>query len=253
MILTQAIDAEIDSLAIQPDVSILDRAFEPRIRAPARFVPTPAAASSCRGSDAGPGWIDSVLDPEPSLDSRVGIRRQFAAIVASDVAGYSRLIELDDLGTVLRLRALRRLLIEPAAVTYHASFMRYVGDAFLMAFPEPVDAVQCAVSVQRGLSMLEGEMPEDRRIRLRIGVNIDVVLLVDGDLHGSGVNVAARLETLAEPGDVYISEAVFHHTRNVLPLAYEALGQRKLKNIAEPVSIYRIARDEITQALPMAG
>jgi class 3 adenylate cyclase len=248
MTLNQAIDAELEALGIQTNGSISDRALEARLSAPARFLPAPAAGTWCRGSDTGPCWARIPLDPEPSLDGCGGIRRQLAAVVASDVAGYSRLIELDDLGTVLRIRALRRHLIEPAAAFYHASFVRYVGDACLMAFSGPVNAVQCAVSVQRGLSMLEGGTPDDRRIRLRIGVNVDVVLLVDGDLHGSGVNVAARLETLAEPGDVYVSEAVFNQTRNVLPLAYEALGQHQLKNIAEPVSIYRIARDEITQA-----
>jgi class 3 adenylate cyclase len=238
MTLSQAIDAEIESLAVQPNVSILDRVFEPRISVPAR----------CRGGTAGPCWARIPLDPEPSLDGGGGIRRQLAAIVASDVAGYSRLIEIDDLGTVLRIRALRRHLIEPAAALYHASFVRYVGDAFLMAFPGSIDAVQCAVSIQRELAILEGDTPDDRRIRLRIGVNVDMVLVVDGDLHGSGVNVAARLETLAEPGDIYVSEAIFNQTRNTLPLAYEALGRHQLKNIAEPVSIYRIAGDEIAQA-----
>jgi class 3 adenylate cyclase len=239
MILTQAIDADIDSLGTHPDLSILDPAFEPEVRAPSRRMPTPAAA---------PSWAHGPLDPESSRDGRGGIHRQLAAIVASDVAGYSRLIEIDDLGTVLRIRALRRHLFEPAAIAHHASFVRHVGDSFLMAFPGPANAVRYAVAVQRGLSILEGDTPDDRRIRLRIGVNVDVVLVVDGDVHGRGVNVAARLETLAGPGDIYVSEAIFNQTRNIVPLAYEALGQHQLKNIAEPVSIYRIAGDEIAQA-----
>lgn len=178
----------------------------------------------------------------PSVGSA---ERRLAAVLAADVAGYGRLIELDDVGTVLRLRTLRQYLIEPMAASGGALTVRYAGDGILMAFAEPADAAACAAAIQRGLHFLEAGVPEERRIRLRIGISFGPVLLLDDDLYGIGVNLAARLEALAEPGTIYLCDAVFEQAQDTIGACCEPLGERWLKNMAAPVRVYRIAAHDL--------
>jgi class 3 adenylate cyclase len=186
---------------------------------------------------------------QPQMPRR--IVRQLLAVLAGDVAAYSRLIELDDLGTVLRIWALRRTVVEPAAALYNAQIIRYAGDGFLIAFLESESAVECGIAIQHGLRLLETDVSEEFRIQLRMGISIDEVLVADGDFHGTGVNVAARLEALAGPGEIYLSETVFEDVRSLFPIRFEALGAQKLKNITAPVRVYRIPGEELgAAALP---
>jgi adenylate cyclase len=178
---------------------------------------------------------------------RCDIRREFVAVVACDVASYGRLIELDDLDTVLRIRVLRRQLIEPAAAFYRSRSVRYSGDSTLMTFSRSASAVLCALVIQRGLRLFGRGVPEERRIRLRMGISLDHALVIDGDLHGPGVNIASRLEALAEPGDIYVSGSVFDQIERSGVIRCEPLGERQLKNIERPVRVYRVARDQLAR------
>jgi class 3 adenylate cyclase len=180
--------------------------------------------------------------------------RHLMAVLVSDVVGYSRLIELDDIGTVDRYRTLRRQSIEPIAARCGAAMIRHAGDSVLIAFACPVSAIECAIAIQRAVRGFELDVPSDHRIHLRIGISMDRVLIVDNDLHGKGVNVAARLEALASPGEIYVSEAVLAPARDRLLCAVEPLGEKRLKNIAQPVRVYRIpledCRDDEIQRTP---
>ncbi|HET6522664.1 MAG TPA: adenylate/guanylate cyclase domain-containing protein [Geminicoccaceae bacterium] len=192
---------------------------------------------------AGDGDLPSVVAPTPATPP--GIQRRPLAILAADIVGYCRLIELDELETALRVRHLRRYLIEPAALAHRGRVADLAGDGTLLAFQRAADAVACAVALQRRLGALERDAPADRPIRLRIGISADEVLVVDGDLYGRAVNVAARLEALAGPGDVYLSEAALTRAGERIAVRCEPLGERRLRNIAEPVRVYRVARSEL--------
>jgi class 3 adenylate cyclase len=176
---------------------------------------------------------------------------RLSVVLAADVAEYCRLMELDARDIILRLRTMRRELVEPVTKACGASMVRYAGDSILAEFVCVVGAVSCAIAIQRGLPLFEQGIPEERRMRLRIGISAGHVFHVDGDLHGTSVNVAARLQALAEPGDIYLSEAALSQARNQLPLRYQSLGKRQLKNMATPVHIFRIPREEIIK-LPSA-
>ncbi len=169
------------------------------------------------------------------------IERRPVAVLLADVAGYSRLIEADDLVTALRVRSMQRHLIEPAVDAHGGRIVDRAGDGVLMAFPTATDAVLCAVQVQQGLDAAESVIPESQRLRLRMGVSADEeVLVIDGDLYGRAVNVAARLAALAEPGDVLVSGKVFDIVSDDLATQCQPLGRRRLRNIAKPVRVYRI-------------
>jgi adenylate cyclase len=165
--------------------------------------------------------------------------RRLAAILAADVAGYSRLMGADEEGTHDRLKAHRRELIDPKIGEHSGRVVKTTGDGMLVEFPSVVDAVRCAAEVQRAMIDREADVPEDRRIRFRVGINLDVI--VDGDdIFGNGVNVAARLEALAEPGGICISRMVRDQVRDRLPFVFEDQGHRQVKNIARPVRVYRV-------------
>jgi len=166
--------------------------------------------------------------------------RRLAAIFAADVAGYSRLMGADEEGTHERLKAHLSELIDPKIGEHRGRTVKNTGDGMLAEFPSVVDAVRCAVEVQRGMGDREPEVPEERRIRFRIGVNLGDVIVEPEDIFGDGVNVAARLEALAEPGGICISRVVRYQIRDKLPYSFEDMGEQSFKNIARPVRVYRL-------------
>ena len=164
--------------------------------------------------------------------------RRLAAILAADVAGYSRLMGEDEEGTHARLQAHLRELVDPKIAEHRGRTVKNTGDGFLVEFQSVVDAVRCAVEAQRGMIDREPEVPEERRIRFRIGVNLGDVIVEEHDIFGDGVNVAARLEGLAEPGGICISRVVRDQIRDKLPYSFADMGEQQVKNIGRPVRVY---------------
>ena len=165
--------------------------------------------------------------------------RKLAAILAADVVGYSALMERDEQGTFERLKALRRTMFEPLVKEHHGRIFKMMGDGFLVEFASVVDAVACAAALQSGLHGHNEQVPEEERIILRIGVNLGDVIIEGKDRHGEGVNIAARLEQLAEPGGVCVSQPVIDQLSNKLPLVFDDIGEHRVKNIEKPVHAYR--------------
>src|ERR1700728_2229870 len=166
-------------------------------------------------------------------------RRKIVAILASDVVGYSRLASADEDRTLARLRALRSDLIDPAVAMHNGRVVKRTGDGILVEFRSVVDAVRSAIEVQNGMIERNAGLPPERRIEFRIGIHVgDVVEESDGDLMGDGVNIAARLEGIAKPGAVCLSEDAYRQVRGRLNFAVSDLGPTQLKNIAEPVRVY---------------
>ncbi|RWP29548.1 MAG: adenylate/guanylate cyclase domain-containing protein [Mesorhizobium sp.] len=166
--------------------------------------------------------------------------RKLAAILAADVVGYSTLMERDEAGTFERLRAGRKDLFEPEIARHHGQIFKLMGDGMLAEFGSVVDAVECAVSLQRGLAERNAAVPEDQRIRVRIGINLGEVIVEGEDRYGEGVNVAARLQQLADPGGICVSAKVAREVEKKLAFGFEPLGEQKVKNIAEPVQAFRV-------------
>jgi adenylate cyclase len=166
--------------------------------------------------------------------------RRLAAILVADVAGYSRLMGADEEGTHERLKAHLRELVDPKIKEHRGRIVKNTGDGFLAEFASVVDAVRCAVEVQRGMIDREPEMPDDQRTKFRIGINLGDVIAEEHDIFGDGVNVAARLEALAEPGSICISRVVRDQVRDRLDLVFDDMGEQQVKNIARPVRAYRI-------------
>jgi adenylate cyclase len=169
------------------------------------------------------------------------MERRLTAIFAADVVGYSRLIGADEEGTFARLQAHWRELIEPKIAEHQGRVVKTTGDGVLAEFASPVKAVRCAIDVQHGMSDRNAGVPHEQRIEFRIGINLGDVIVEDGDIFGDGVNVAARLESIAEPGAVYISRTVRDFVDGTAEIVLEDLGERELKNIARPVQVFRIA------------
>ena len=161
--------------------------------------------------------------------------RRLTAILAVDVAGYSRLMGADEEGTHDRLRAHFRDLVDPKISEHHGRIVKNTGDGLLAEFPSVVGAVRCASEIQRAMSDRDLDLPEERRLRFRIGVNLGDVIADGSDIYGDGVNIAARLETLAEPGSICISGTVRDHIGDRLPYAFDDMGEQSVKNIARPV------------------
>src|SRR5205085_5397189 len=168
------------------------------------------------------------------------VERRLAAILAADVVGYSRLMGQDETGTLDRMRELRRELIDPEVAEHKGRIVKTTGDGILIEFPSVVEAVACAVAVQRGMAERNVSAPEDQRIVFRIGINLGDIIVEGEDIHGDGVNVAARLEALAEPGGICLSGTVRDHIGDRLDLMFDDLGEQGLKNIARPVRVHRI-------------
>jgi adenylate cyclase len=172
-----------------------------------------------------------------------GVKRKLAAILAADVVGYSRLMGEDEMGTLERLKSLRRKLVQPKIMERGGRIVKLMGDGLLAEFPSVVKAVQCAVDIQQSMIGREADLPDERRIRLRIGVNLGDIIVEGSDIYGDGVNVAARLEALADPGSICVSGTVFDHVKGKVALDFADLGERQVKNIDQPVQVYRIALD----------
>jgi len=177
--------------------------------------------------------------------------RRLAAILAADVAGYSRLMGADEEGTLECLKALRRELLDPKIAEHKGRIVKTTGDGMLVEFPSVVDAVRCAVEIQEGMTERNAEVQEARRIEFRIGINLGDVIVEGDDLYGDGVNIAARVEALADAGGVFVSNTVHDHVRDRLPYVFEDLGEQQVKNITRPVRVYRI-RDARAATAPSA-
>ena len=177
--------------------------------------------------------------------------RKLAAILAADVVGYSRLAGTDEDRTLARLRALRSDLIDPTIAVHHGRVVKRTGDGSIVEFRSVVDAVRCAIEVQNGMVERNAGLPPERRIEFRIGIHLgDVVEESDGDLMGDGVNIAARLEGIAKPGAICLSEDAYRQVKSRLDLAVSDLGATQLKNIAEPVRVYSLEVGKPAQAKP---
>jgi adenylate cyclase len=172
------------------------------------------------------------------------VERRLMAIVAADVAGYSRLMSADEEGTLARLKAHRHTLVDPTIAEHRGRIIKTTGDGLLAEFPSAVDAVRCAIEVQRGMIAGNVDLPPKKRFEFRVGINVGDIMLDEGDIFGDGVNVAARLENLAEPGGICVSVRVQEDVQDKLDIAFEDMGEQKLKNIARPVRVYRVRLTE---------
>ena len=166
--------------------------------------------------------------------------RRLAAIVAADVVGYSRLMETDEAGTLARLKTVRLELIDPAIARCKGRIIKTTGDGMLIEFQSVTEALRCAVDFQERMARRNRDMPASRSLLYRIGVNLGDVIVDEDDIFGDGVNVAARLESIAEPGGVCISSAVRDQVGDRLELVYEDLGDQQVKNINRPIRVYRV-------------
>src|SRR3954449_12503244 len=174
---------------------------------------------------------------------RATMPRRLAAIVAGDIAGYSRLMGLDEEGTHVRVKRIERELIEPTIAEHHGKLVKTTGDGFIAIFDSPVEAVRCSIVIQQNLVGRNAPLPKDSRIEYRIGVNLGDVIVEPDDIYGDGVNIASRIEGIAEPGQVYISGAIYEQIKHKVVCGYESLGDRKVKNITDPVRVYRVLPD----------
>lgn len=188
--------------------------------------------------------------PEESTFKEMGSPRRLAAILAADISGYSRLMRDDEEGTLARLKRHRREIIEPTIQEHFGRIVKTTGEGFLAMFDSPLEAVRCAIVIQQSIAARNMSLSADKWIRYRIGVNLGDVIVDPDDIYGDGVNIAARLESMAEPGGVYISGGVYEQIKNKLVCGYQSLGDEKLKNITDPVRIYRVLPDPaaMTQA-----
>src|SRR5262245_33448950 len=172
------------------------------------------------------------------------MERRLSAILAADVVGYSALMEQDEAGTFDRLRAHRKELFEPEIEKHHGRIFKLTGDGLFAEFTSVVDAVECAVALQRGLAERNANVPEDKRVDIRIGINLGEAIVEGDDRSGEGVNTAARLEPLADPGAICVSGKVAKEVAKKLAFTFEPMGEQKVKNIAEPVEVYRVKLEE---------
>src|ERR1044071_6667467 len=168
------------------------------------------------------------------------VERKLVAILAADVAGYSRLIGLDEERTLARLKTLRREVIDPEIASHRGRIVKTTGDGLLIEFASVVDAVRCAVAVQRLCVEREAALPQDRRIQFRVGINLGDIVVDGDDILGDGVNIAARLEGIAEPGGICISEDAFRQVRGKIETVFSDGGEQPLKNISRRVRAYRL-------------
>jgi adenylate cyclase len=179
--------------------------------------------------------------------ARERVERRLAAILAADVAGYSRLIGADEEGTLARLKAHRREVIDPKIAVHRGRIVKTTGDGLLVEFASVVEALRCATEVQAAMGERNAALPSDGRIQFRVGIHQGDIIVEDGDIFGDGVNIAARLEGLAEPGSICVSARVQEDAAGKLDLAFEDIGEQQLKNIARPVRVFRVARKRVAQ------
>jgi adenylate cyclase len=167
------------------------------------------------------------------------VNRRLAAVLAADVAGYSRLMGIDEEGTLARLKAARKALVDPTIADHRGRIVKTTGDGMLVEFASVIDAVRSAVEIQRGMAEQNESVPQNDRIELRIGIHVGDIIIDDDDIFGDGVNIAARLEAIAEPGGICISDPSYQQVRDKLTIDFEDMGEQQLKNIARPVRVYR--------------
>ena len=176
------------------------------------------------------------------------VERRLAAILAGDVAGYSRLMGADEEGTLARLNAHRRDLLEPKIAEHRGRIVKRTGDGVLTEFASAVDATRCALEIQSGMNKRNKSVPPDQRIELRIGIHVGDIILEEGDIFGDGVNIAARLENLAMPGGLCISDDAYRQIRGKIDADFQDMGERELKNIAQPVRVYKLQSEMVAVA-----
>jgi adenylate cyclase len=181
------------------------------------------------------------------------VERRLAAILAADVVGYSRLMGADEIGTLRALQAHRRELIDPTIAAHRGRIVKTTGDGLLIEFPSAVEAVVCAIAVQRGVALRNAGVAEERRLTFRVGINVGDIISETGDIFGDGVNVAARLESLCEPGGLCISRAVRDQVRDKLPVTFDDLGEQQVKNIARPVRAFGLTPKAIAEIPELAS
>jgi formylglycine-generating enzyme required for sulfatase activity/class 3 adenylate cyclase len=169
--------------------------------------------------------------------------RRLAAIVAGDISGYSRLMQIDEEGTHGRVKRIERELIEPSIAEHHGRLVKTTGDGFIAIFDSPVEAVRCGIVIQQNMVGRNASLPKHHWIEYRIGVNLGDVIIEADDVYGDGVNIASRLEGIADPGQLYISGGIYEQIKHKLVCGYESLGDRKVKNITDPVKVYRVLPD----------
>ena len=168
------------------------------------------------------------------------VERRLAAVLAADVAGYSRLMGADEEGTLARLKAIRKNLVDPTIAAHRGRIVKTTGDGALVEFASVVDAVRCAVEIQRGMAEHNIDVPEVKRIEFRIGIHVGDIIIEDHDIFGDGVNIAARLEGIAEPGGVCMSDDAYRQVRGKVEIACDDMGPQSLKNIADPMRAWRV-------------
>jgi TolB-like protein/class 3 adenylate cyclase len=178
------------------------------------------------------------------------VKRRLAAVLAANVAGYSRLMGADEEGTLARLKAARKALVDPAIASHHGRIVKTTGDGMLVEFASAVDAVRSAVEIQRNMSAQNTEVPQDTRIEFRIGIHVGDIIFDDNDIFGDGVNIAARLESIADAGGICISAFTHEQVRGNVPVDFADLGEQVLKNIARPVRAYSVALNRPGSAVP---
>ena len=178
--------------------------------------------------------------------SREHVERRLAAILAADVVGSCRLIGIDEEGTLAQLKALRKTLFDPKIAEHHGRVVKNTGDGALVEFASVVDAVRCADDVQRGVAEQNTDVPQDKRIEFRIGIHLGDIIIADDDIFGDGVNIAVRLEGFAEPGGICISDDAHRQVRGKVDLSFEDIGAQSLRNIAEPMRVWRIEINSLT-------
>jgi TolB-like protein/class 3 adenylate cyclase len=176
--------------------------------------------------------------PEDRVD------RRLAAIWAGDIAGYSRLMGVDEEGTLRQLKAHRKELVDPKITEHRGRIVKTTGDGVLVEFFSVVDAVRCAVDIQRGMGERNAAVPADMRIEFRIGINVGDIIIDGDDIFGDGVNVAARLQTLAEPGGIMVSSIVHDQVRDKLSFGFDDMGEQSVKNISRPIGVHRVSLAE---------
>jgi TolB-like protein/class 3 adenylate cyclase len=178
------------------------------------------------------------------------VERRLAAILAADVAGSCRLIGIDEEGTLARFKALRRTLFDPKIAEHHGRVVKNTGDGAIAEFASVVDAVRCADEIQRGIAEQNIDVPQDKRIELRIGIHVGDIIIEENDIFGDGVNIAVRLEGIAEPGGINISDDARRQIRGKVDITFEDLGSQSLKNIAEPMRVWRVPNSRAVPAVP---
>jgi adenylate cyclase len=181
------------------------------------------------------------------------VERRLAAILAADVAGYSRLMGVDEERTLAALKGCRRELIDPKIAEHRGRIVNTTGDGVLVEFASVVDAVRCATEIQRAMAERNAAIPEDRRIEFRIGINVGDIIIDDGDIYGDGVNIAARVEALAKPGAICISDNAYQQVKGKFALEVSDMGEQQLKNIAELIRVYQLQLEGLARtalALP---